>query len=63
MSSSDTGLKHEIANFDQRDASLTVKSNRVVRPGLGTMHVILAVTDTGTPRLTRYRRTIIDVVR
>jgi hypothetical protein len=25
------------------------------------MHVILAVTDHGTPRLTRYRRVIVDV--
>lgn len=62
MSSSDSGLKHEIKNFDQQQAWLTVKNNRVVKPGLGTMHVILAVTDHGTPRLTRYKRVIIDVV-
>jgi hypothetical protein len=30
-------------------------------PGVGTMHIILAVTDHGTPRLTRYRRVIVDV--
>lgn len=29
--------------------------------GSGTMHVILAVTDHGTPRLTRYRRVIVTV--
>jgi len=29
----------------------------------GTMHVILAVTDHGTPRLTRYRRVIVTVTR
>ncbi len=29
--------------------------------GNGTMHVILAVTDHGTPRLTRYLRVIVDV--
>ncbi len=62
MSSSDTGLKHEIKNFDQRDAWLVVKRDRVVRPGTGTIHVILAVTDHGTPRLTRYKRVVIDVV-
>jgi len=28
---------------------------------VGTMHIILAVTDHGTPRLTRYRRIIVDV--
>jgi hypothetical protein len=27
----------------------------------GTMHIILAVTDHGTPRLTRYRRVIVTV--
>ena len=62
MSSSDSGLKHEIRGFDQAEAWLTVKRERVVRPGLGTIHVILAVTDHGSPRLTRYKRTIIDVV-
>jgi hypothetical protein len=30
-------------------------------PGTGTMHIILAVTDQGTPRLTRYRRVIVTV--
>ena len=30
-------------------------------PGTGTMHIILAVTDHGTPRLTRYRRVIVEV--
>lgn len=62
MMSSSSGLKHEIRNFDQQQAWLIVKRDRVVRPGTGTMHVILAVTDHGTPRLTRYRRVIIDVV-
>jgi hypothetical protein len=32
-------------------------------PGTGEMHVILAVTDHGAPRLTRYRRVIVDVKR
>ena len=31
-------------------------------PGTGTMHIILAVTDNGSPRLTRYRRVIIEVI-
>jgi hypothetical protein len=62
MSNSSTGVKHDIVGFDQPKASLTVKTNRVVRPGTGTMHIILAVTDHGTPRLTRYARVIIDVV-
>ena len=30
-------------------------------PGVGTMHIILAVTDHGTPRLTRYQRVLVDV--
>jgi YidC/Oxa1 family membrane protein insertase len=55
------GVKHEIVGFDQPKASLTVKTSRVVPPGFGTMHIILAVTDHGTPRLTRYQRVIVDV--
>jgi hypothetical protein len=31
--------------------------------GTGTMHIILAVTDHGTPRLTRYARVIIEIVQ
>lgn len=62
MSSSRSGVKHEIVGFDQPRAWLTVKSSRVMPPGTGTMHIILAVTDHGTPRLTRYARVIIDVV-
>lgn len=63
MSNSATGVKHEIYAFDQPKASITVKTSRVMHPGTGTMHIILAVTDHGTPRLTRYKRVIIDVVR
>ncbi|HEX5789481.1 MAG TPA: nucleoside hydrolase-like domain-containing protein [Woeseiaceae bacterium] len=62
MSNSRSGVKHDIMNFDQPEAWLEVKSSRVMPPGTGTMHVILAVTDHGSPRLTRYRRVIIDVV-
>jgi hypothetical protein len=61
MSNSRTGHKHDIVGFDNASAYLTVKTSRVMPPGTGTMHVILAVTDHGTPRLTRYQRVIIDV--
>jgi hypothetical protein len=30
-------------------------------PGTGTLHIILAVTDNGSPRLTRYQRVIVNV--
>lgn len=62
MSNSSSGVKHDITGFDQPRASLRVKSSRVVPPGTGTMHIILAVTDHGSPRLTRYQRVIINVV-
>ncbi|WP_346863438.1 nucleoside hydrolase-like domain-containing protein [uncultured Draconibacterium sp.] len=61
MSNSRTGIKHDIVGFDQPQAWLEVKTSRVMRPGTGTMHIILAVTDHGTPRLTRYKRIIINV--
>ncbi|KXI26904.1 hypothetical protein AX660_02975 [Paraglaciecola hydrolytica] len=61
MSNSRTGLKHDINNFDQPKAWFNVKTSRVMPPGTGTMHFILAVTDHGTPRLTRYQRVIVDV--
>jgi hypothetical protein len=32
-----------------------------MKPGIGTMHVILAVTDYDSPRLTRYQRVIVTV--
>jgi len=62
MSNSSTGVKHDITGFDRPKASLTVKTSRVVQPGAGTMHIILAVSDHGSPRLTRYQRVIITVV-
>ena len=61
MSSSDSGIKHDIVGFDRAEAWLEVKTRRVMPPGTGTMHIVLAVTDHGTPRLTRYRRVIVDV--
>lgn len=62
MSNNVSGVKLEVQDADQPHASLVVKTSRVVAPGTGTIHVILAVTDHGTPQLTRYRRVIIDVV-
>jgi hypothetical protein len=38
-----------------------VPSARVMPPGTGTLHVILAVTDDGQPALTRYQRVIVEV--
>jgi hypothetical protein len=61
MSNSRSGVKLDIANFDQPSAWFNVKTSRVMAPGTGTMHIILAVTDHGSPRLTRYQRVIVDV--
>jgi hypothetical protein len=60
-SSGTSGQPVPIRHFDQVKASFTVPTGRVMPPGIGTMHIILAVTDHGTPRLTRYRRVIVDV--
>lgn len=60
-SSSTSGQPVPIKDFDQVEASFTVPTRRVMPPGLGTMHIILTVTDHGTPRLTRYRRVIVEV--
>ena len=57
-----SGQPLEIRNFDQARAWFTVPTGRVMPPGTGTMHIILAVTDHGSPRLTRYRRVIVNVV-
>lgn len=62
LSSARSGQPLEIQNFDQPKASFTVPTARVMAPGTGAMHIILRVTDHGTPRLTRYQRVIIDVV-
>ncbi len=61
LSSARSGQPLEIRNFDQPKASFTVPTTRVMPPGTGEMHVILAVTDHGTPRLTRYQRVIVEV--
>jgi hypothetical protein len=62
-SSARSGQPVEIRNFDQPRAWFTVPTSRVMPPGTGDMHVILAVTDHGTPRLTRYQRVIVTVAK
>ena len=61
LSNARTGVMQDIVGFDQPKAWFIVKTHRVMPPGTGTMHIILAVTDFGTPRLTRYKRVIVDV--
>ena len=63
VSSARDGQPVPIQGFDQPRAWFTVPTERVMPPGTGTMHIILAVTDHGTPRLTRYRRVIVTVSR
>lgn len=63
IASSRSGQPLDIAGFDQARASFTIPTQAVMPPGTGTMHIILAVTDHGAPRLTRYQRIIVDVVR
>ena len=60
-SSARSGQPLDIKDFDQPAASFIVPVNRVMPPGIGTMHIILAVTDHGNPRTTRYQRVIVDV--
>jgi len=59
VSSARSGQPVEIQNFDQPQAWFNIPTKRVLRKG--TMHIILAVTDHGKPRLTRYKRVIISV--
>lgn len=61
LSSARSGQPLEIHDFDQPKAWFTVPSARVMPPGEGTMHIILAVTDHGSPRLTRYQRVIVNI--
>jgi hypothetical protein len=61
VSSATSGQPIEIRNFDQSQAWFEVPVSRVMAPGTGTIHIILAVTDHGTPRLTRYQRIIVNV--
>ena len=61
VSSARDGVPIPIDNFDQVKASFVIPDRRVMPPGTGTIHVILAVTDHGKPRLTRYQRVIVNV--
>lgn len=61
LSSARSGQPLEINNDDQPRAWFIVPTSRVMAPGTGTMHLILAVTDHGAPRLTRYQRVIVTV--
>lgn len=63
VSSATSGQPIEIKNFDQSQAWFEVPVSRVMPPGIGKIHIILAVTDHGSPRLTRYQRVIITVVK
>lgn len=62
-SSAKTGQPLEIRDANQPKAWFTVPTGRVMPPGTGTMHIILAVTDNGIPALTRYKRVIVNVVK
>ena len=58
IASGRTATPVNIENANQKNASFTVPA----RPGkTGTMHIILAVTDNGSPTLTRYQRVIVAV--
>lgn len=54
-----SGAPLKIENSDQPTASFIVPTRGVLRTG--TMHIILAVTDSGNPPLTRYQRVIVAV--
>jgi len=54
-----TGNPVVLHDADQQQAWFTVPTERVFRTG--TMHIILVVTDSGTPALTRYKRVIVNV--
>lgn len=58
VSTARTGIPIKIEKADQMNAAFTVPT-KFGRPG--TLHVILAVTDNGTPALTRYQRVIVTV--
>jgi hypothetical protein len=59
MSNARSGNPLPIEAADQAQAWFVVPTNRVLRNG--TMHIILAVTDSGKPPLTRYQRVIVEV--
>jgi hypothetical protein len=53
-----SGAPVAIEKSKERDGSFIVPE-KFFKPG--TMHIILAVTDSGSPALTRYRRVIVKV--
>jgi len=57
VSTARTGTPLKIENANKANASFIVPG----RSRIGTMHIILAVTDNGTPTLTRYKRVIVTV--
>ncbi len=58
ISTGKTGDALKIEDDTKKNATFVVP-----RAGrLGTIHIILAVTDNGTPALTRYKRVIVDVI-
>jgi hypothetical protein len=59
VSSGKVGVPIEIATGAAGTADVTIPTARVLRNG--TLHLILAVSDSGSPSLTRYRRVIVDV--
>jgi len=61
VSSAKSGNPFEIENDDKPNATLIVPNDPRRIYKFGTLHVILAVTDHGTPALTRYKRVIVTV--
>jgi hypothetical protein len=57
LSSARTGNPLTKENADKREACFVIPESE----RLGTMHIMLAVTDDGTPKLTRYQHLIIHV--
>ena len=58
ISTARTGDPLKIEDAEKQNAWFIV-SKKYGRPG--TMHILLAVTDSGTPALTRYKRVIVNV--
>jgi len=55
-----SGAPVSVEKANERESSFVVPKN-FLKPG--TMHIVLAVTDNGTPALTRYRRVIVTVTQ
>ena len=59
ISTARTGAPITIDNANSAKASLVIPNSK--GRNNGDMHIILKVTDSGTPALTRYQRVIINV--